>query len=762
MHVTIEHRDCSGPSRSLSRALRWPPMPGRAAVPPRWSSCSPSPRAAGCTASRSSTRSGRGSTVERPRSAAAQGGPLRAAGAGRRPGTAVVLAQRPVCCCPTPTCASTPIEFRGARREGPRRGTRREAPRPRWPTYGGRCCPRTSTSPGPPSARDTVRSCTATCCGWPGGGRTWCARTRPTRRRTWRWPGEHADAGRRTRRAAPARADGAGAAARARHRAQWRGARGCGRSCDRSRPARRAEPRDRAVTAGRAQGGRRHGARPPGRADAGRGSTLLLTGPAGVGKSAVLDLAVALAGSVAGAPGGARRRRWRAPGRTPRCSRRSATSAGSTRRCSTGWTTASGSSSTARCPGSDVDVERRDRAPAAVRRGGGAAAAGRQRPRAAARRRRRARGRRGVAAAAALPGPDRRHRAGADRAGPPAARSARARCDDSLVARGAGARDRPPDRSTRPRTRRLLARPPPRPRRGDGRARSVRCRGGLPFRILEAGPRPARRADAGDLAVLAPAGAAVGDPPAGRAARARRSPPTSCSRSAGSTRTRPTPRSAAALARSSSSPRRPATGSVTPWSGSAVLDDLRAARAGVPRRREVAERLAALGAPADPGRPPLPRLRPAVAGHPARAPGRRDRGRAGCLPRRAGPGRRRVGPRLRRRPCPPAGAARRPAARARRPGRGAGVPRGRRRDHRHRAPAGPRPAGPGGHLRRRPGHRARGARRARARGRRGRRAAPAGPGQPRLLHAATSTRAYAAADAARAVLSPTTRGRSST
>ena len=63
------------------------------------------------------------------------------------------------------------------------------------------------------------------------------------------------------------------------------------------------------------------------------------------------------------------------------------------------------------------DVERRDRAPATVRRGGGAAPAGRERPRTAAGRRRPARGGRGVAAAAALPGPDRGDRAGADHAG---------------------------------------------------------------------------------------------------------------------------------------------------------------------------------------------------------------------------------------------------------------------------------------------------------------------------------------------------------
>ena len=195
------------------------------------------------------------------------------------------------------------------------------------------------------------------------------------------------------------------------------------------------------------------------------------------------------------------------------------------------------------------------------------------------------------------------------------------------------------------------------------------------------------------------------DLPAGRAARVGCSAPTSSSRSPAADEEdtyRHLEAGAGRAARRAVPPA--ATASGTRWCARRCSPQLppHAVSTHPPRGGRPARR--ARGA-AGPGRAPVPRRRAAVARGALRRPGGRDRRSPRRLPRRARPGRRGPRPRRARRPVPAARPPRRPAARARRPRRGAGLPGGRRGHHRHRAPAGPRPAGAGGELRRRPRHR---------------------------------------------------------
>ena len=140
-----------------------------------------------------------------------------------------------------------------------------------------------------------------------------------------------------------------------------------------------------------------------------------------------------------------------------------------------------------------------------------------------------------------------------------------------------------------------------------------------------------------------------------------------------------------------------ATGSGTPWSATRCWRRCRRTSARAPGG-EVAERLAGSGRAAGPGRPPVPRGRAARAGGAVRAAGGRDGGRARRLPRRARPwstrcwttrtGEDRARLLARRGDL---------LHRAGRPGGGRTAYRDAAAvDHRHRAPAGPGPAGPRG------------------------------------------------------------------
>ena len=381
----------------------------------------------------------------------------------------------------------------------------------------------------------------------------------------------------------------------------------------------------------------------------------------------------------------ARRRGWRTgrgtasavegPGRTPRCSRRSATCAASTPRCWTGWTTTTAARSSGRCPGGtsawsgETSHQRLFVAAAELVR---LAAGG---PRAAARRRRRARGRRGLAAAAALPVPLRGDRAGAARARAPA-RLRRPALADRRKPGARGAR-RPASQLApldRARRCRLLAdrfpdldpTTPPR--------RSGRPSGGLPFRGARAGAQPGRRRRR----------------PAVRPVRRRRCAPSSGSRCSGSAFTTDellavsgcgedeTYRQLeAALAALVVEPAEAGYRFRHALVREALVDADAAARCGRPRRARSPRRWPRCGAP--PGRVAHQFL---AAGLPSRAvpyarPGGRD-GRARSAPTgtrspwstrsatHAGPAR----------PAAPAGPARRPADGARRPGGGRGVPGG--------------------------------------------------------------------------------------
>ena len=182
------------------------------------------------------------------------------------------------------------------RGEGARRGLGVARPRRRLAAYGGPLLPEDLYEPWAADWRDTVDVAAP---GPAAAGRAMVragpARTRPTRRPTWRWPGELVQRG------------DVRAAERQLERMEQSLRRELGtvpsaearrlRDGDRRRgPARRtaAPPEPSVRLVGRKAVGdtvRGH----LDRADAGRGSTLLLAGPAGVGKSAVLDLAAALA-----------------------------------------------------------------------------------------------------------------------------------------------------------------------------------------------------------------------------------------------------------------------------------------------------------------------------------------------------------------------------------------------------------------------------------------------------------------------------------
>ena len=155
---------------------------------------------------------------------AAQGRALRAACAGRRRAGPVALRNDLVLpASRTPTVASTPSSSARAPRralaarsaEAGGRGARRCTP--------GRCCPTTSTSRGRRTwPRDARPCCTATCSGSPVAGRSSLPRNPPTRQAHLALIRAAPTQGDVRGGAAPVRADGPGAAARARHRARAR------------------------------------------------------------------------------------------------------------------------------------------------------------------------------------------------------------------------------------------------------------------------------------------------------------------------------------------------------------------------------------------------------------------------------------------------------------------------------------------------------------------------------------------------------------
>ena len=202
------------------------------------------------------------------------------------------------CCCPTPTSSVDVARVPPQRPEGAgRRHVRGRASR-----AGG-------VRPGRAAARGPLRAmgrrargtpcttCTSTCSAGPGAGRSSSCTTRPTRRPTSRWPASTSERGDRRAALRQLERTGSGAAPRARHRAQR-----CRRD---AAPRSWRSPRQRSTTAhsragvGDWSGGVSRGRRDPRAGSTGRppadGGTLLLVGPAGVGKSALLDLAAALA-----------------------------------------------------------------------------------------------------------------------------------------------------------------------------------------------------------------------------------------------------------------------------------------------------------------------------------------------------------------------------------------------------------------------------------------------------------------------------------
>ena len=544
--------------------------------------------------------------------------------------------------------------------------------------YAGRCCPTTSTSRGPrrtasragPAPRPAASGRAVGGAARGGAGR----RAGPP----GAGPGQRRP-GRRAGGAAPARAAGPGAAARARHRARPEG--GAARSCGARRLDAAGSPEPTAERAQRHPAGGRRAVGDRLReqlaaAQDGRGGTLLVTGPPGVGKSACSTS----------------RRRWPAArgwrtGTRHRLGRRGALAvrpgAGGARRP---LPPAPGAARRARRPlprgdragavGRHVTWSRRVRPPAAVRRRGRAAAA-------------RAAGRglllvvddiheadeaslRLLHYLARVPRPTRCCLCW--RTGLPATRPLRggARQPGRRGASGPGSSSR---RSTEAATRRLLAERYPDLDEAT-RSRSGRSAAGCRSPPWSWRGRQAPGGAGGDLPAL-PARRAA-DAPAGRPARLDVHAPTSSSPSRGSARPRPTgtsrrPRPACVVERSAA-----ATGSATRWCARPSGTPCRRPRRAQPGR-EVAEQLAAAGGPAGPGRAPVPRRRPAVAGDPLRAAGGRDRRCAGRLPRRPQPGR--GGPRVRDRrdARAPAGPARRPAHGAGRPGRGGELPGRRRR-----------------------------------------------------------------------------------
>ena len=621
-----------------------------------------------------------GRHASRPRSPAAQGGALRAPGPRRR--------RRAPCCCATTRCCCFPDDdgHRRRRRVPPlgRGGRSRPAPSAEaeqaLAAYGGPLLPDDPYEPWAAPTRDALAALHR---GPAPAGRALGGpaprETRPTRRPTSPWPAQYADSRRLS-----ARPCASSSGWTRRCAASWA-------PCP-SDAARllRAE----LVRAGVERVGRvRRAARRPGwsvdatmddyfrermdRADSGRGSTVLLTGVPGVGKSALLDLAAALA----------RRRGWRI-------------ARGGASAVEGSWPYAPVLEAFAdlcrRHPAlldglDDSYGDELDRALAGQEISWSGETAHQRLFVAAAELLRLAAAGHGLLlvvddvheadeaslrllhylarCAVTEPVVD---RAGGAAAGQPALRG---RCGDSLVARGIGDVQSSWRRWTRRATRRLLAHRFP--DLDDGTATEIwAVSGGLPFRILEA---------ARSVAATAPATSRV----SGLAT------PTTCE----------IIRRVALLGSVFSTDELLAASGVDeaetlPQPGGRARDRGRGAgrvRLPVPARagprRAAGDVLARTSGPARAGRspsgwPPSARRRPgsptcsSPSGHPVQAipyaaPGHRDRRRARRLPRRPRPARRGRRPRHRRGPGAPAGPARRPADRAGRPGggRGATAPR---------------------------------------------------------------------------------------
>ena len=603
-----------------------------------------------------------------------------------------------------------------------RLGRRRASRRSR--RTAGSCCPRTSTSPGPPSARDAARGAArATCCAWPGAGRS-CSREDPTDEEAHLALARAARrAGRPPRGAAPARADGPGAAPRARAPCPAPRRGGCAASSPRrrrerprARPSRArhgwsgrasvgdydpragwtgptpaaAAPCCSPASAGRRQDRRARPGRGPGRGGGAGGSRAAArVGRRGAWPYAPVleafgDLCRQHPALLDGLDDSYRRRaRPRAvrPARSPGAARPRTSGCSSPRPSCSGWPPA----------GHGLllvvdDVHEADEASLRLLH---------------------------YLARCAVTEPvrDRAGRTGRD-AGAPAQREA-----DSLVARGVGDGRIELGAARRGRDPSAARAPLPRPRRPDDGERDLGglaagCRSGPGAR---ARTRPGRR---GDVAVSGLPADATGDVSGGWRCSARRSPPTSCSPSPGSTRTR-------------------RTRSLDGGAGAAVVEP---AETGY-RFRHALVRDALLATAI------APHERSRAGGRGRRAAGRARRaGRPGWPTCSSPPGIRSQAVPYALRAVETAGALgayrdglalldavgrpRRPATTVRHllarrgdlllalgdPAAVDGVPRGPPGDHRHRAPAGPGPAGPGGAPSGRPRHRRRGARRPRARG----------------------------------------------
>ena len=191
-------------------------------------------------------------------------------------------------CSPAPTSSSTPSQFRAAGGGGrwPRvRRTRAAEALDAVRRAAAARRPLRAVEPG--AARGPAGCCTCDLLRLAGRWEECCRRTPPTSRPTWRSPAA-TSTGATPRRAAAARAPRPGPAPRARHRperrtcsrAAQRGAGRHGRAAGRPRRPVRGAARGWSVAATSAT---RSAARLD-RADAGRGSTLLVTGPPGRGQ----------------------------------------------------------------------------------------------------------------------------------------------------------------------------------------------------------------------------------------------------------------------------------------------------------------------------------------------------------------------------------------------------------------------------------------------------------------------------------------------
>ena len=679
------------------------------AAPRPWSSCSPSPRAAGCTASRSSTRCGPTVPPDAalPRLHKAAHYARRALEPDGAHGTAILVLRqdRGAAAARGPTVRVDAVEFRRRAEAALAAGSAAEA-ETALAAYGGPLLPEDLYEPWAADWRDTVDVLHRDLLRLAGRWEELVARG-PHRRGGPPGAGPRATSQRGDVRAAERQLERMEQALRRELGTVPSGeAAAAPRRDRRAGPARRTPAPRRAVGAG--WSGARRSATPVrghlDRADAGHGSTVLVAGPAGVGQvgGARPDRRAGRPTRLAGRPG-VRPPRWRAPGRTPRCSRRSATCAGGTPRSSTGSTTATalelgaGAVRASRRPGAARPRTSGCSSPPPSCSGW---------PRATA----------GCCWSSTTCTRPTRRRCGCCTTWPGARspsgslitlatrprRGRCARCETSLVARGVGAVI---DLAAPRRARRAAAAraPLPGPRRGDG-GRDLR--GVRRAAVPGPGGRPRRRgAAASDLAVSGLRGTPRWRCSVGWRCWARRSRPTSCSPSAGVGEDEAYAALAAGLDASVVVPAetgyrfRHALVRERCWP---TFSPHELSRAG----GDVAERMAALGAPRDPGRPPLHRVRAPGAGDPVRAAGGRD-GRARSAPTATGWR------------CSTRWSTTPPARTGRTCWRGAATccwrwpTRPRSPAYRaalsvttgHRAPAGPGAAGPRGHLPGRPRHR---------------------------------------------------------